>query len=185
MRILESGYQIRAARAEELSLLSHIEQSAAVLFLDTPYSFLVNADSLPLEFVQQRFQAGQVWVAVDLHESVVGYAIAREVDDTLYLQQLDVEPEHGQRGIGTALVNTVCAWAKHHGYCIVSLSTFQDIPWNAPFYSKLGFRTLVEAELTTGFQQLRFKEFEAGLPISDRVIMYRMILPLDNPVTQR
>jgi GNAT superfamily N-acetyltransferase len=180
MRILESGYQIRSARAEEIPLLSHIEQSAAVLFLDTPYAFLVNADPLPLDYVQQQFQAGRVWVAVDCrgqpkgyqYETVVGYAIACEVDDTLYLQQIDVDPEHGRRGIGSALVDTVCAWAKQHGYRIISLSTFRDIPWNAPFYSKLGFRPVDEAKLTKGFQQIRLKELEARLPISERVIMH-------------
>jgi predicted N-acetyltransferase YhbS len=168
----ESNYQIRPARFEELPLLSHIENSAAALFLDTPYAFLVNDDPLPLNFVQQQFQAGQVWVAVDCHEIVVGYAIAREVDDTLYLQQIDVELEHGRRGIGSALIKTVCDWAQQQGYEIVSLSTFWDLPWNAPFYSKMGFRPVDEAELTTGFQQIRLKELEAGLPIVDRVIMY-------------
>jgi GNAT superfamily N-acetyltransferase len=84
---------------------------------------------------------------------VVGYAIAREVDDTLYLQQIDVEPRHGRRGIGAALITTVCNWAIQEGYAIVSLSTFRDIPWNAPFYAKLGFCPVDEAELTTGFQQ--------------------------------
>lgn len=172
MRILESGYQIRSARVEELPLLSHIEDSAAVLFLDTPYAFLVDADPLPLEFVQKQFQAGQVWVAVARHETVVGYAIACEVDDTLYLQQIDVYPEHGCRGIGSTLVDTVCTWAKQHSYRIISLSTFRDIPWNAPFYSKLGFRPVDEAKLTRGFQQIRLKELEAGLPISERVIMH-------------
>jgi predicted N-acetyltransferase YhbS len=175
MRILESGYQIRAARAAEIPLLSHIEQSAARLFLDTPYAFLVDADPLPLDSVQQQFQAGRVWVAIDKYETVVGYAIASKVDDTLYLQQIDVTPEHGQRGIGSTLVNAVCAWAKQHGYHIVSLSTFRDIPWNAPFYSKLGFRAVDEAELTTGFQQIRLKEFAAGLPISERVIMHCLL----------
>lgn len=170
--MLESNYQIRPARFEELPLLSHIENSAAVLFLDTPYAFLVNDEPLPLDFVQQQFHAGRVWVAVDCHESLVGYAIAREVDDTLYLQQIDVKPEHGRRGIGTALVNTVCAWAKQWEYAIVSLSTFRDLPWNAPFYSKLDFRPVDEADLTTGFQQIRLKEFEAGLPVCDRVIMH-------------
>jgi GNAT superfamily N-acetyltransferase len=112
-------------------------------------------------------------VAVDGCEIVVGYAIAREVDDTLYLQQIDVEPEHGRRGIGTALVNTVCDWAKQQSYGIVSLSTFRDLPWNAPFYLKLGFHPVDEAELTTGFQQIRLKELAAGLPVFDRVIMHR------------
>ncbi len=93
-------------------------------------------------------------------------------DETLYLQQIDVKPEHGRRGIGSVLVKTVCAWAKQQGYEIVSLSTFRDLPWNAPFYSKMGFHPVEEAELTTGFQQIRLKELEAGLPIVDRVIMY-------------
>jgi GNAT superfamily N-acetyltransferase len=179
--VLESKYQIRPARFEELPLLSYIEDSAAALFLNTPYAFLVNDEPLSLDFVRQQFHARRVWVAADCHESVVGYAIAREVDDTLYLQQIDVEPEHGRRGIGTALVNTVCDWAKQQGYSFVSLSTFRDLPWNAPFYSKLGFHPIDEAELTTGFQQIRRKELEAGLPISERVIMQRRLQYLTVP----
>ncbi|MEH2041499.1 GNAT family N-acetyltransferase [Nostoc sp.] len=182
---LESGYHIRSARAEELPLLSHIECSAARLFLDTPYAFLVDADPLPLDFVQQQFQAGQVWVALDRHEAVVGYTIAREVDGTLYLQQIDVAPEHGRRGIGSALVGTVCTWAKQQGYRIVSLSTFRDIPWNAPFYSKLGFYPVDEALLTTGFQQVRREELKAGLPISERVIMHCVLLNSKNSLNIR
>jgi hypothetical protein len=54
----------------------------------------------------------------------------------------------------------------------MSLSTFRDIPWNAPFYAKLGFRILDESELTEGFQQIRRQEHESGLPITHRVIMY-------------
>lgn len=172
----ESAYQIRIAHVEELPQLSQIERLAARLFLNTPYSFLVDADPLPLDFVQQGFQAGQVWVAIAQDELVVGYAIAREVDNTLYLQQIDVIPEYGRRGIGTALITTIRDWAKHHGYCTLSLSTFRDIPWNAPFYTKLGFAAVDEAELTVGFQQIRREEFETGLPISDRVIMYWMIV---------
>jgi GNAT superfamily N-acetyltransferase len=162
---------IRLARAEDLTLLAAIEQSAAVLFENTPYSFLVSAEPLPLAFVQQRFYAGQVWVAVDRADTVIGYAITNEVDDTLYLQQIDVEPSYGRRGIGSTLIRTVCAWAKSHGYQVVSLSTFREIPWNAPFYAKLGFQSLDESELSPGFQQIRLKESEAGLPISERVIM--------------
>lgn len=182
---LESGYHIRSAHAEELPFLAHIERSAAKLFLDTPYAFLVDADPLPLDFVQQQFQAGQVWIAVDWYKVVVGYAIAREVDDTLYLQQIDVAPKHGRRGIGSALVNTVSDWAKQHDYCIVSLSTFRDIPWNASFYSKLGFRPVDEASLTTGFQQIRREELKAGLPISERVIMHCVLLNSKNSLNIR
>jgi ribosomal protein S18 acetylase RimI-like enzyme len=102
MRILESGYTIRSARAEELTLLAQIERSAAVLFLDTPYAFLANDEPLSLDFVRQRCQAGQVWVAVDRQDLVVGFAITREVDDKIYLQEMDVAPAHGRRGLGAA-----------------------------------------------------------------------------------
>jgi predicted N-acetyltransferase YhbS len=175
MKILKFGYRIRAARIEELPLLAHIEQSAASLFLNTPYAWLATAESLPLEFVQQQFQTELVWVAVDLRETVVGYAIAHEVDRTLYLQQIDVLPAHGRRGVGSALVNVICERARQQDYSIVSLSTFRDIPWNAPFYSTLGFCPVDESEFTDGFQQIRLKELAAGLQMASRVIMYRKL----------
>jgi hypothetical protein len=55
---------------------------------------------------------------------------------------------------------------------MLSLSTFRNLPWNAPFYAKLGFRILDASELTGGFQAIREHEHQAGLPIVDRVIMY-------------
>jgi GNAT superfamily N-acetyltransferase len=171
MQTLKSGYTIRSARIEELPQLAPIEQAAAIRFRDTPYAFLADGEPLPIEFIQQRFQAGQVWVAVDLDDIVIGFAITREVDRTLYLQEIDIAPEHGQQGIGKALVETVQTWGKDSGYAVMSLSTFRDLPWNAPFYAKLGFRILDAAELTPGFQLIRAQEQEAGLPIADRVIM--------------
>jgi GNAT superfamily N-acetyltransferase len=181
MKILESGYKIRSARAEELPLLARIERSAAVLFLDTPYTFLANDEPLSLDFVQQRFQAGQVWVAVDKQNVVVGFAITQEVDDTIYLQEMDVDPAHGRRGLGAALVETVCAWAQLQGHKAISLSTFRDLPWNAPFYTKLGFRILDESELSISFQQIRQQEQTDGLPIVDRIIMSCELQPPKNP----
>jgi predicted N-acetyltransferase YhbS len=173
MNMLKSGGCIRPARVEELPLLARIEHSASMLFLDTPYAFLIDDAPLPLDFVQQQCHAGLVWVAVDGGDTVVGYAVAREVENTLYLQQIDVLPAYGRRGIGTALVTAVCDRAQQLGYKIVSLSTFHTLPWNAPFYAKLGFTPVDGAELTTGFQHIRLKELAAGLPIADRVIMYR------------
>jgi GNAT superfamily N-acetyltransferase len=178
MKPLEPGYQIRSARVEELAQLAAIEQSAAGLFRHTCYSFLVEAAPLPLDFVQQRFQAGQVWVAIALPAGVVGYAITQAIDGTLYLQQIDVDPAHGRRGIGSALISAVSLWASHQGYCTLSLSTFRDIPWNAPFYAKLGFQMLDDSELSVGFQQIRRQESIAGLPIAHRVIMQCSKLPI-------
>lgn len=173
MSTLPPGYRIRAAQIENLATLADIERAASKLFRDTPYSFLVDSEPLPLDFVKQQFREGRVWVAVDERDAPVGYAVVQEVDENVYLQQIDVYLSHGRRGIGRELVETVCVWAKHHNYHRVLLSTFRAIEWNAPFYAKLGFRILDEAELTSGFQQIRRREAEAGLPICERVIMCR------------
>ena len=168
---LEPEYAIRTARIEELPQLATIEQAAAIRFRDTPYAFLADGEPLSFEFVQQRFQAGQVWVAVDRDDIVIGFAITHEIDGTLCLQEIDVAPEHGQRGIGKALVRTLQTWGSQSGYSVMSLSTFRDLPWNGPFYAKLGFCIIDEGKLSPGFQQIQAHEQEAGLPIANRVIM--------------
>jgi ribosomal protein S18 acetylase RimI-like enzyme len=175
-----SPYEIRPARAEELPQLARIEQSAATRFLDTPYAFLAHGEPLPLEVVQKKwFQAGQAWVVVErtatAAESLVGYAITRDLEGALYLQEIDVLPEHGQQGLGSALLDTIVAWARRQGYGVMLLSTFRDIPWNAPFYAKRGFQILDQFELTAGLRQIRQQESQAGLPIAERVIMRRQL----------
>jgi ribosomal protein S18 acetylase RimI-like enzyme len=166
-------YRIRFACVEDLPFLVDIERSAARLFKDTAYSFLANSEPLPLAVLQEWFQEGQIWVAVSQRNILVGFAIVQEVDGTIYLKEIDVDPAYGRQGIGTALVKTICSWAKLQNYSIVSLSTFHHIEWNAPFYEKLGFRILDEAGLSEGFQQIRREEAKAGLPTDQRVIMYR------------
>ena len=40
------------------------------------------------------------------------------------------------------LVLQVCDWAAGNGYASVTLTTFRDVPWNMPFYERLGFRVI-------------------------------------------
>ena len=69
------------------------------------------------------------------------------------------------------LVHAVCEWAKQKGYEAVTLSTFRDVAWNGPFYSRLGFIVLTESELSAGLREFREVEASNGLPIKDRVCM--------------
>jgi GNAT superfamily N-acetyltransferase len=153
-------------------MLAEIERAAATLFYDTPYAFLVDAEPLSMDFVTQQFRSRRVWVAVNDENISVGFAIANEIDENAYLQEIDVHPNYGRRGIGRRLIEYVCLWAKSQHYDRIFLSTFLDIEWNAPFYLKCGFQILTEDKLTPGFQQIRQKEAEAGLPIDRRGILY-------------
>jgi hypothetical protein len=53
----------------------------------------------------------------------------------------------------------------------LTLTTFDDVPWNGPYYTRLGFRTLDLAALSPGLQAVRQGEAEAGLPMEHRICM--------------
>ena len=45
----------------------------------------------------------------------------------------------------------------------VTLTTFEDLPWNAPFYQRLGFRKLTEDELNAPIATLLERERAVGM----------------------
>jgi hypothetical protein len=53
----------------------------------------------------------------------------------------------------------------------VTLTTYRDIPWNAPFYRRLGFEELTAAELTPDLREIVLAEAKKGLEPTRRVVM--------------
>src|SRR6185503_9462415 len=73
---------------------------------------------------------GRLCVALD-GDRPVGFAhVEMLAEDLPHLEELDVHPDHGRRGIGAALVRTVCEWVARSGYSEVTLTTFRAVPWN-------------------------------------------------------
>jgi GNAT superfamily N-acetyltransferase len=172
---MDDSYKIRLADPQDIPLLPEIERAAGRLFVGLELALDLD-HTLPVEELQQAQKAGRLWVAAGLDGQPIGFAVAAIVDGLAHLDELDVHPEHGRRGLGTALVERVCEWANSAGFAAITLSTFRDVPWNAPFYARLGFRTLTEDELTEGLLQLREAEADQGLPISKRVVMRRELV---------
>ncbi|MCP4590970.1 MAG: GNAT family N-acetyltransferase [bacterium] len=172
---MESGYRIRRPRRDELAALPEIERLAAERFASVGLAEVMSQIVTPVELLRERAQAGQVWVAAGEEDQPVGFAVVSVLDGNAHLDELDVHPEHGRRGIGSALVETVCEWARATGYCAVTLSTLRNVPWNAPLYGKLGFRILLVRELTPALLQLLESEARLGLPMEDRVLMRREV----------
>lgn len=166
------NYTIRLARAEELGFLREVEFASGALFAEIGLYNVAKSDSLPLTVLQAQQQAGMVWVAADSSDCAVGFAAASEKDGTIYLEQISVHPAHGRRGIGKLLIETLCEWTAEKGMAAVTLSTFVDVAWNAPFYSRIGFRALVEEELSPSLKKSLDEESRAWFPLK-RVVMRR------------
>lgn len=80
----------------------------------------------------------------------VGFAQVLEIDGHAHLEQLSVLPSHGGRGIGRLLVGAAKEEARRRGHAQLTLRTYADVPWNAPFYSSCGFR---ESEADSAFHR--------------------------------
>ena len=63
------------------------------------------------------------------------------------------------------------AWARGAGYRQVTLTTFRDVAWNAPFYARCGFRELPLADASPELLELRRLEGTHGLPNDRRILM--------------
>ena len=167
-----NDYTIRLAYESELSKIPLIELAAADRFRETHYAYLAvdTEASVDEAYCHQQFAQGLLWVAADEMDQPVGFVVAEVLDDALFIHELDVLPDHGRRGLGRRLIAAVCERARTVGYAAVTLSTFADIPWNAPFYIRVGFCELADAELTPGLRAVQQAEAE-GLPNTNRVIM--------------
>jgi GNAT superfamily N-acetyltransferase len=166
---------IRLARPDEIPRLREIEDEAGKMFSGLGLIDEEIDSSFPLDELSTLVRMGQVWVASLKDDLAVGMVIASVRDGAVYIEEIDVVPGHGRRGLGTRLLEHICAWAEAQGYAAVTLSTFRDVPWNGPFYRKHGFRDLLPAEWTPGMWAIREKERHQGLNVEVRVFMRRAL----------
>jgi len=175
VRALPTGCTIRPAVSSDLPHLPRIEREAAKLF--GPYSSREVGDHIVTDdaaLVANAASEGRLWVC-SCRDELVGFALATIMDSQPHLHEIDVLPAHGRQGIGAALVETVCRWAVAQGSIDVTLSTRMDVPFNGPFYAKLGFERVPDHELQGEVRALRAAEVERGLDAEHRAIMRRWL----------
>lgn len=174
---MSERFHIRTARPDDLPALPPIERAAAKVFAGLGLIDHLLERTLSLDELGEHQAAGRIWVAADADDRPVGFAVVSLLDGGAHLEELDVHPASGKRGLGRRLVDTVCEWAATQGYAGVTLSTFRDLPWNAPFYARAGFRILESHELGPALRRMRTREDHLGVPIDRRVVMRREVGP--------
>lgn len=175
MRMTNKGdpvrrYTITTARPKDLPLLPSIEIAAAALLAGhAPESVLTETTS-QLELAEAQ-RHGRLWVAL-MDDHPVGFAHVEILEPGVaHLEEIDVHPEHGRRGLGRGLVGVIYQWASASGYRSITLTTFRDLPFNRPFYEQLGFTVIPADELTPALLSVLDNEARRGLDPSRRVVM--------------
>jgi GNAT superfamily N-acetyltransferase len=169
---------IRPAEPADLPLLVEIERRAGRAFADHGMPEIAADDPGSPEELEAYRAAGRAWVAAEGGEPVA-YLVAVEVDGCLHVEQVSVDPARAGRGIGAALIEHVGAIAREAGRPALTLTTFRDIPWNAPYYARLGFAELPEPEWGPQLRALIARERTAIPGDHPRVAMIRRCLAPD------
>jgi len=166
---------LRAAAAADPPRLPDVEDAAGEMFRDVGMPDVAEMAARTVEDHEEALAAGLLWVADADGLGPVGFALASAMQGSLYLAELSVRPSHGRRGLGTALVECVAEEAAARGYRAVTLSTFTHVPWNAPYYRRLGFVDLPPEGLPDELRAVREREAAVGLDLGQRVIMRRAL----------
>ncbi|MCX5203327.1 GNAT family N-acetyltransferase [Streptomyces sp. NBC_00237] len=161
---------IRLALADELPLLQDIERAAGEPFRELGMTEVADDEPPPLDLLAAYQLQGHAWVFTDPADLPAAYLIWQEVDGAAHIDQVSVHPRLARRGAGRALIERL---DRESGYGALTLTTFAQVPWNAPYYARLGFRTLDGGELTLGLREIVAEEASMGLDRWPRVCMRR------------
>jgi GNAT superfamily N-acetyltransferase len=165
--------RIRPVAPDELEILRDIERAAGQSFRDVGMPEIADDEPLPVETLAGYRRAGRAWVTVDGTDRPVAYMITDLVDGNVHIEQVSVHPDHARRGLGRALLDHAGERARADGVPALTLTTFADVPWNAPYYLRCGFRILDESRWTPGLRAIRQREAAHGLDRWPRVCMHR------------
>ena len=165
--------RIRAAGESDLAVMRDIERAAGGWFREVGMPEIADDEPLSLEELARYLQGDRAWVAVDAADVPVAYLIADVVDRCLHIEQVSVHPRAARRGIGGMLLEHAAGCAVARGIGALTLTTFAEVPWNAPYYARCGFRVLDDSELMPGMRAVRDREIAHGLHRWQRVCMRR------------
>jgi GNAT superfamily N-acetyltransferase len=166
---------IRTAREDDLPALRDVERAAGAAFHDIGMDAVAEDEPPSLAELAAYQSRGRAWVATDARDQPVAYLLLDVVDDEAHVAQVSVDPAHAGRRLGRRLLATAADWAAARGLDALTLTTFAEVPWNAPYYARLGFRVVPDEQLGPQLRGIRADERARGLDAWPRVSMRRPV----------
>jgi GNAT superfamily N-acetyltransferase len=177
--------RIRPPRGDELEALRSIERDAGRAFVEIGMPEIADDDPLPVAELDALRVAGRAWVAVDDSDRPAAYLLSAIVDGCAHVEQVSVASAYAGRGLGAALIDHLAADARAEGRPALTLTTFRDVPWNAPHFKRLGFAVVEPADYGSELAALVAREAVSIPGDAPRVAMRRALGSSDSRSTSR
>ncbi|HEC5280809.1 TPA: GNAT family N-acetyltransferase [Enterobacter cloacae] len=160
---------VRPTRPGDVTALPAIERAAGERFRDYPeLAWLAEGEVISAEQHLDYAERGLSWLAL-ANDQPVGFILAELHASSLFIVELSVHLDWQGKGIGRRLIACVADQARKRGLASLTLTTFRDVPWNAPFYARLGFEMITT--LTPELREKREEETAHGLAYDVRCAM--------------
>lgn len=183
---------IRRAEPCDFPAIQKIETLAGEIFRTLGMDDIADDEPPTLSSLHEYHSAGRAWVACNScscsppqssprsqpqlpsASEPIAYILISLLDAYAHVAQVTVHPYFARQGIGKALIEHVGQWAKtEKSLSGLSLTTFEEVPWNAPYYMRMGFGVVSEESWTVAMKEIMEEEREKGLLKWPRVVMVR------------
>ena len=163
---------IRLALPEDAQLLPAIEISAAQAFrMINELSWLADSPPMSIERHSQLIALSTCWVALDAENQPQGFLSSERYGSYLHIYELSVMQSMQGKGTGRRLIEAAKGYARSSRLSFITLTTFTNVPWNAPFYSRVGFQTIATTDLDQRLAGILSEEYRHGFAPESRCAM--------------
>lgn len=164
-------FRIRLARREDAEAFHEVEEDAAALLAEEPSlaGIPVPPSNSADEYRSMIAQGHCIAATVD--DAVVGFAATRRYARELHLHELSVSRAFQGQRIGATLLNAIKVDARNAGVRAITLHTYRDVPFNAPFYARHGWVIVEDLESHPRLAAGHADAVRFGLPAERRCAM--------------
>lgn len=164
---------VRLARPGDLAAVTQVAVAAGTRFGEVGMAAVASDPPPPAADLAAHVADGTLWVACD--PAVVGFLVGEVVDGTGHVAEVSVLPAAAGHGLGARLLTVFEGWAASVGLTELTLTTFTDVPWNRPYYERLGWHVLPPPRWGEGVREIRRQEKVAGLDAWPRCVMTKSV----------
>ena len=170
-----ADWSLRLAQEADAPQFAEVEEDAATLLAEEAAlaGIPIPPSRTPAQYaaiIRQRHSLSAV-----AGQRVIGFAAARPVRRELHLHEVSVARDFQRRGIATLLLRAMAVDARNSGFAAITLNTFRDVAWNAPFYERLGFVEVDDPSARPHLAAAMDAAAAAGLPRERRCAMIRFL----------
>lgn len=149
--------------------MAQVERSGDQRFAGGDLDWLTREPPTPSDWLAPYCDAGSVLLAERAGE-ILGFVASGPRDGDWVIFQISVGLEAQGKGVGKALMLATLEQGRAMNCAAAILTTYRDVAWNAPWYSRFGFEE-VAPDFSPMIVRMRGNEAAHGHDMSRRCAM--------------